>query len=222
MISDRLTYSINPAQLQDWIREKLKHTSQNGLAKDMGISRTALAQVLEGRDKIKGTTLKAFASYQEKKPDQLLKELEGEVVSEHSTPEVILPSSVVQIPVYDMSEAIDPEGSLSRIIQYVAFDKAVMNKYSDNLAALQMVGDSMVNTINPGDLVIVNLDNKLSTDGVYLIEMEGQLLIKRVSRMPGNTVEVTSDNRKYPSFSVSLKDEILRVLGRVVMQFQQL
>ena len=76
--------------------------------------------------------------------------------------------------------------------------------------------DSMVPTINPDDLLFVDVSvNEYVSEGVYLLVHDRDLVCKRLSR-PGRDVMVTSDNNKYPSWKWSDRPEDTRIVGRVI------
>ena len=76
--------------------------------------------------------------------------------------------------------------------------------------------DSMVPTINPDDLLFVDVSvNEYLSEGVYLLVHDKDLVCKRLSR-PGREVMVTSDNNKYPSWKWSERPEDTRIVGRVI------
>jgi phage repressor protein C with HTH and peptisase S24 domain len=64
-------------------------------------------------------------------------------------------------------------------------------------------GDSMLPTIEGGDSVLIDRTRKEIYDGrIYCVRVDGQLLIKRLQKIPPHTVIVISDNQKYKSFEV--------------------
>lgn len=76
--------------------------------------------------------------------------------------------------------------------------------------------DSMVPTINPDDLLFVDVSvSEYVSEGVYLLVHDKDLVCKRLSR-PGRDVMVTSDNNKYPSWKWSERPDETRIVGRVI------
>lgn len=86
--------------------------------------------------------------------------------------------------------------------------------------ALQLVhayGDSMAGTLNSGDFAIVDTDCIApDVDGVYVLEANDQLFIKRVTRRMDGGHEVTSDNPLVRTVSVLDGTYPVRIRGRVV------
>jgi len=78
---------------------------------------------------------------------------------------------------------------------------------ADKCAVIDIVGDSMAPTLNKGDVVLVDLrEDQRRTDGVYVIRLDDELLIKRVQFLPRGKVRIISDNKAYDSFDVDTRD----------------
>ncbi|PIF89761.1 phage repressor protein C with HTH and peptisase S24 domain [Acidovorax sp. 62] len=86
--------------------------------------------------------------------------------------------------------------------------------------ALQLVhayGDSMQGTLNSGDFAIVDTDCKVADiDGVYVLQANGQLFIKRVTRRIDGAHVITSDNPSVRTVDVLDGSQQVRICGRVV------
>jgi phage repressor protein C with HTH and peptisase S24 domain len=87
-----------------------------------------------------------------------------------------------------------------------------------HLALIDARGDSMSPTIESGDLLL--LDTRkcgAKSEGIYVINLSGALLVKRLRMKLSGTVEVMSDNPKYSSESISGSElDRLILVGRVV------
>ncbi len=93
-----------------------------------------------------------------------------------------------------------------------------------NCVALRVDGDSMEPTINKGAYVgVVPLDGAVSEGGIYLVNVApfGRV-IKRVRAGQGDSIELVSDNRKYPPKLVPLEQYEAVVVGRVIWVWQEL
>ena len=86
--------------------------------------------------------------------------------------------------------------------------------------ALQLVhayGDSMLGTLNSGDFAIVDTDCQVADiDGVYVLQANGQLFIKRVTRRMDGAHVITSDNPSVRTVDVLDGSQPVRICGRVV------
>jgi phage repressor protein C with HTH and peptisase S24 domain len=89
----------------------------------------------------------------------------------------------------------------------------------DDLSLIYVRGESMVPTLNPGDVILVERNHRATvSDGIYVIRMGEALLVKRLQFLPDGELMVTSDNSAYQTFRVSLKEqgEDFSIIGRVV------
>ena len=86
--------------------------------------------------------------------------------------------------------------------------------------ALQLVhayGDTMLGTLNSGDFAIVDTDCQVADiDGVYVLQANGQLFIKRVTRRMDGAHVITSDNPSVRTVDVLDGTQPVRICGRVV------
>ena len=90
---------------------------------------------------------------------------------------------------------------------------------NDRDIALYARGDSMEPTIYSGDsLVIDKTMNSVTSDGgIYVINYDGELFVKRVQKQLNGTVAITSDNKNYGDIVIPSSDlNTLRIIGRVV------
>lgn len=81
-------------------------------------------------------------------------------------------------------------------------------------------GDSMTPEIKDGDALMVDCSKREVIDGqIYVIRYDGQLLCKRLQKMPPNSVKVISDNGKYDAYYIDYTKGIdfdFEVIGRVM------
>ena len=86
------------------------------------------------------------------------------------------------------------------------------------LAVIAVKGDSMEGVLNDGDTLLINLAETTPRDGLYVLRINDNLLVKRVQLMPGGRVNVISANEAYPSFEVDLQqaDNGVQIIGKVV------
>lgn len=87
----------------------------------------------------------------------------------------------------------------------------------EDLAVIQVAGDSMWETLHDGDKVLVDRTvNRIVRDGIYILGFEDELLVKRCQRdLENGNVIVKSDNPAYDSFRITNGDQ-LNVVGRVI------
>lgn len=98
-----------------------------------------------------------------------------------------------------------------------AFLSQISPGRSRSLAAFIVYGDAMASTLLPGDHVLVDRsDAAPPRDGLYVIDGEGEPVVKRLSVNPvTRRISVLSDNAAYPSFP-DCRPQDLVIVGRVV------
>lgn len=80
------------------------------------------------------------------------------------------------------------------------------------LATFTATDDSMANTINNSDTLMVSIYNEAEhqrpLDGIYVILFNGVLMVKRLQYNPVNaSYNIISDNQQYHTFTITPKDE---------------
>ncbi|MDH4247751.1 MAG: helix-turn-helix transcriptional regulator [Deltaproteobacteria bacterium] len=131
----------------------------------------------------------------------------------------------VLIPLYEVRGSAG-EGHLvsgEEVEDLLAFKRAWITRElrtrPESLALIHVQGESMVPTLNPGDVILLELNEGRQTgDGVFVIRMGDTLLVKRLQFLPEGQVNVTSDNSAYQPFVVRLHQppESFQIVGRVV------
>ncbi|MDD3517506.1 MAG: S24 family peptidase [Chromatiales bacterium] len=89
-----------------------------------------------------------------------------------------------------------------------------------DLYLLYVEGESMEPVLRSRDLVLVDRReaDRVPHDGIYAVRVNGTLLIKRVQRLPGDRLQLTSENPAYQPIAVN-GDELqreLEIIGRVI------
>ena len=121
----------------------------------------------------------------------------------------------VRVHAFDMQESVTggrmlkegrkPEG-------HVALLRHSVSQYTDGgdpelLLMVTVAGDSMSPTLNKGDVVLVDRAQAMvPEDALYVVRIQDALLVRRVQRLPGGKVRVTSDNQAYGAFEMSLEN----------------
>ncbi len=130
------------------------------------------------------------------------------------------------VPLYDV-QASAGHGAVvesERISDYLAFKRdwlwRELRASEQDLYLLEVDGESMEPTLRPGDIILVDRRQAegVPRDGIYLLRLDDSLLVKRLQRLPGHRVRVSSDNAAYEPFEVDLEAaaDQLKIVGRVV------
>jgi phage repressor protein C with HTH and peptisase S24 domain len=105
---------------------------------------------------------------------------------------------------------------------YLAFDerwlKSLTPTRAERLSVVRVEGDSMAPTLNPGDDILVDLDDcgERMRDGIYVLRADDALVVKRLALNPvGRRVTVQSDNPAYPDWPDCSLGTI-NCIGRVI------
>ncbi len=87
-----------------------------------------------------------------------------------------------------------------------------------NIEALNVSGDSMEPTFSYGDMIFINRSKvDIGRGGVFTINSEAGLFIKRLQKRIDGKIDVISDNKEYDK--QTLEPHELTVIGRVVGRF---
>lgn len=130
----------------------------------------------------------------------------------------------VSIPLYDVQVAagVGSVVDAENVVDFLSFKhewiRSELHASPSDLYLVHVDGESMEPTLRPGDVILIDhRDQSVSRDGVYVLRMDGALLVKRLQRKPGGLIKVSSDNQAYDSFEVSPSDfSDFSVIGRVV------
>ncbi|WP_037503989.1 S24 family peptidase [Sphingomonas jaspsi] len=105
---------------------------------------------------------------------------------------------------------------------YFGFDQQWLRRLTaspaERLEVIRVEGDSMAPTLNAGDDILVDLGDagERLRDGIYVLRVDGTLLVKRLAIHPvGRRVTVQSDNPAYGDLPDCGLDEI-QCIGRVI------
>jgi Peptidase S24-like len=132
---------------------------------------------------------------------------------------------LVGVPRLDI-EASAGAGALEaeeRRLGRIGFDAAWLRRLGlagggpGRLSVIRVDGDSMNPTLADGDDILVDRDDGTGRlrDGIYVLRIEGTLVVKRLAVGPGGRLSVSSDNEAYPGWP-DLDPGAVDVVGRVV------
>ncbi len=89
---------------------------------------------------------------------------------------------------------------------------------TEKTAILKLRGDSMEPDFKSGDDIMVDLGDAADRvrDGVYVLRLNDQLLVKRLRMLGAEEAQLVSANPSYDPVTVNLATDDFRVVGRVV------
>jgi phage repressor protein C with HTH and peptisase S24 domain len=141
------------------------------------------------------------------------------------TPADVVEEQLVSVPRLDVQASAGP-GALEaeeRRLGRIGFDAAWLRLLGlsgggpGRLSVIRVDGDSMAPTLSDGDEILVDGDDGAERlrDGIYVLRLEGALIVKRLALGPGGRISVRSDNEAYPGWP-DLDPAEIDVVGRVV------
>lgn len=125
------------------------------------------------------------------------------------------------IPVFSIQTADDVESKESRIACTIAFNRSwlenTLNIDPQKLSTMIVKDDSMAGVLNDGDHVLINHSKKAGGDGLYVLRIGKNILVKRTQLKPNNQLLVTSANSAYEPFNIDLTDseQDFEIIGKV-------
>lgn len=135
------------------------------------------------------------------------------------------PNDYAEIPLYEVTAAAGGGAVVEaeRVVDFLHFKRDwIRHELHASPADLYLInvdGESMEPTLRPGDVILVDhRDQKQARDGIYVLRLDGALLVKRLQKLPGGIIEVTSDNPAYKPFKINA-DQVgddFAIIGRVV------
>ena len=86
------------------------------------------------------------------------------------------------------------------------------------LSVISVYGDSMEGVLSDKDIILVNHGDREPREGIYVLRLDGQLIVKRVQRLPGAQLHITSTNPAYKPFTIDLRSlpSDFDIVGKVV------
>ena len=110
--------------------------------------------------------------------------------------------------------AIDVAGVLAIECEYM---RRALGRNGPGFITVTVSGDSMEPTLGDGDVIIVDTARTaIDASGIYVVELAGDLLVKRVQRRMDGSLVLKSDNAAYdPEHIQAGAAHTLRVLGRM-------
>lgn len=221
--------------------------TQKEFSERVGISASMLSLVKSGDNKVSARLLEGVAcAFPEVNRDWLLTG-EGEmygakrvnapirVASEDGSIsyQIDISKDMIPVPYYEDVFASAGGGFVPDAVHVVPIflnGEFVADMYGsrpNDLFMLPMIGDSMEPVLRSKENLLVESykeEQKISIDGIYVIRIDGDLMVKRIQKLPGGTVKVISENKSYETYTISPRDESVDfvVVGRVIYIFRRI
>jgi len=91
-----------------------------------------------------------------------------------------------------------------------------------NIRAIEVEGDSMYPTLKEGDYVVIEENNHFSGDGIYVLQWDSVLLVKRL-QAGAKKIDIISDNQSYAvnTFNPTDDQRSFHIVGKVILRMQR-
>ncbi|MFS6937884.1 S24 family peptidase [Neisseria animaloris] len=215
------------------IRQRLDdlNKSQADLAKYCKVKPPSVSKWLNGTTKIlAGQNLLRAAEFLECDPDWLASG-KGFWSIKKELPiksESISPFTIKMLDNNDLNYVIVNTSDIQANISYIEYTedqyrRLFSSKAPEELRITNLKVDNMSGTLEPGDLVFIDISiKKYDGDGIYLFSVGNHLHLKRL-QMAGSSLLVISDNKQYRSWEITTKDkQSLIVVGKVLLGQSQI
>ena len=112
-------------------------------------------------------------------------------------------------------DAVDPIGEIAFAVEWL---RSNLGDARGLLTSVRVQGDSMFPTLADGETIIIDEGVKhIDADGIYVMDVNGRRVIKRVQHFVDGSLELISDNAAYRKETLSgALARNVRVLGRMV------
>lgn len=104
----------------------------------------------------------------------------------------------------------------------MAFRKAwienSLNANPHDLVVISVKGDSMEGILNERDVILVDKAQNQPGNGLYVVRIGNDLIVKRIQSLPGGKLLVTSANEAYAPFELDLAQDYndISIIGKVL------
>ncbi|PRZ48319.1 XRE family transcriptional regulator [Tritonibacter scottomollicae] len=199
--------------------------SQDAFAGILGVSKSKIQNIESGKQRVDHDFLRGLAVHFTVDINALLTDSpappQTDDVNCTSNQFIKVPRLEVEASAGNGSEVSSEAGT-----QAYAFNRKWLDKRGlkpNTLSVISVRGDSMEPDLNDGDLVLIDLANTDLADGkIYAVQYSGNLFVKRVQYIPGDTVRLVSRNAQYAPIEIKTPEaDGVRVVGRVVASMHE-
>ncbi|MGL4619942.1 MAG: LexA family transcriptional regulator, partial [Chroococcidiopsis sp.] len=201
-------YLVDIQQLVSWVHGYLRKMSQSKLAQALDVDASTVSRWKNGDvTRLYQEQLQAMAKFEGKPLEAMKQTLHVKVLP---PPQKLqeLEEDYVMIPLYSVVVGAG-NGSvpgIERVTSILKFPKkwlmtVLPGRNVDMLEAVEVVGDSMP-PLQSGSWVMCDRSDTKIRDGIFVIRVDSELWVKRLARLPGGKVRVSSDNPIYPPIEI--------------------
>lgn len=201
----------------------------NDVAATVGVHRNTIWNIERGDSLPDAFELEVLAKEYNTTPAHLLGgEPQGEAQLTARVPNRVRAVQVgafIHVPLFDLKSSAgkDAFNDIESVVAMRPFDARFI-RYDlgishNDIAMSLVVGASMEPWLHSKDAVLTDLqDHDALTEGIHVVRLDGALLVKKLQRLPGKILRVSSYNQAYEPFDIQGHgdpDRDFSVLGRV-------
>ncbi|MFA5479713.1 MAG: XRE family transcriptional regulator [Candidatus Muiribacteriota bacterium] len=101
-----------------------------------------------------------------------------------------------------------------------ALNQKSMEEYNikNRIMTFKILDDTMDPTLKPGDRVVLEITDSVTTSGIYGIIIDNDLLIARIQKT-GNQIKIIYDNSLYKEelFNLEENNTFIRIIGKAIL-----
>ena len=218
------------------VRIEFLNVSRDVVSRDVDVGRTTVQQYENANREPSITFLRRFAKYSGYRLEWLIEGIEPQRETDPVQASDVACSCVdvlgnpvdlsefVFVPRYDVRAAAghgawndDEKPQFTMAFRRYWIENFLRVSPKD-LSVISVKGDSMEGVLNDRDSILVNHADNDPKEGVYVLRIDGHLVVKRIQRLPGEVLKVSSTNPAYEPFTVDMKNppQDFNVIGKVV------
>lgn len=204
----------------DRLRAVRGETSQADFAAELGVHKNSVGFYERGKVEPSASFLVRLAQC---RPVDLHWLLTGHRRS--AAPAATADPALVTVPRYSVtaSAGAGAANDQEEIIDHIAFSRDYLRRSHENLALIEVTGESMSPTISHGDLILIDRTAPLRDGFIYVIAADGDLLCKRILKLATGGIILKSDNPAYPDHQLPPDQaRTLNILGQVIWHARHL
>ena len=190
----------------DRAKEDLSVATDRELALKIGANPTTLEKWVQ-RDKLPDKWVMIIRQKSEEN-----KQLKDNNLTTYEIPEISLSASA--------GDGTDLEGiEVFQTGKIIHIDKALFKtKPKNKLGIIQVDGYSMIPMLLPDSWVIYETANSFSTDGLYILNYQNNLMVKLLQLNMGNdSLDIISINKEYQSYTITKDNQsAFHIIGKVI------
>lgn len=209
------------------LRESIGDQSVNAFAKKCGIGESSIRNYLS--DKVPGADTALKLADAAGVDFEWLVSGRGTKASSRVEYAPTIVQTVSDLPGFTLVPRLDVRASAGNgsltygedTLDYLAFQEGWLRSRGVNPVAARVItatGDSMEETIRDGDVLLVDTSiDRVKDNAIYIVNYGDVVLVKRVHRRFNGSLQLISDNPRYPSEDVSAGEvDLVSIAGRVM------